>query len=150
MMKYNDAKKLIENVYMLINAYTTDARNVSLMIIAHESLRGKHRRQLQAKDPALGLCQMERATFHDTLRFSDRIKAYLTRGGYDINKVKFEDIEHDDKLMLIFLRARLAMDPKALPVTPAAQSEFCKRFWNAGGKATATEYLHDWELWRNE
>ncbi len=149
-MKYNECKKLCETVFMKIKAYSTDARNVTLMIIAHESGQGKHRRQIGADEPALGLAQIERRTFYDILKNSDRIKSYLTAAGYKPDAVLFEHIETDDVLCLIFVRARLAMDPRPLPVTPVAQSEFCKRFWNGGGKASAEKYLNDWEKWRNE
>lgn len=133
-ISYTECRKKIEQVYTVIKAYTTDARNVTLMIIAHESGLGKHRRQIGAAEPALGLGQMERPTFDSVLKFSDRINAYLTRAGYDHRLVKFEDLEKDDDLAIIFIRARLAMDTNPLPITPKAQAEFCKKFWNAGGK----------------
>lgn len=149
-ISYNECKKLVEKTYMNIKAYSTDARNVTLMIIAHESGQGRHRRQIGAKDPALGLGQMERATYHDTLDHSDRIRSYLERAGYNVNKIAFEDLETDDTLAIIFIRARLAMDTRPLPVTPERQAEFCKSYWNAGGKASAEKYLNDWKEWRNE
>jgi len=148
-ISFIDCKRIVEKTYMNIGAYTTDARNVTMMIIAHESGQGKHRRQIGAARPALGLGQMEEPTFDSVVKYSDRIKAYLNRAGYDINKVKFTDLETDDVLAIIFIRARLAMDINPLPVTPKAQAEFCKVFWNAGGKATPEKYLNDWEQWRN-
>lgn len=123
---------------------------VLMMIAAHESGRGKYRRQMKADSPALSLWQIERPTFDTVVKFSARWPEYARRGGYDPARVKFEDIEHDDKLACIVARARLSMDIKPLPKTPAAAAAYCKVFWNAGGKASAEKYLNDWLIWRGE
>jgi hypothetical protein len=147
-MKFSECKKLIESIYMTLAVYTTNARDVTLMIVAHESGGGKHRRQVGAAKPALGLGQMEEPTFNDVMKYSDRIKGYLKKMGYNPDTVKFSDLENDDTLAIIFIRARLAMDLAPLPSTPQAQAEFCKRFWNAGGKATPEKYLTDYQRWK--
>lgn len=149
-MKFKDCKKLLEQTFMNLGAYTTDARNISLMIIAHESGRGQYRKQLKADKPALGLAQIEYNTFNDILNYSDRIKSYLVRTGYNPDEVLFSQLENDDVLTAVFIRARLAMDIHLLPITPKAQADWCKLHWNGNGKATAEKYLSDWELWRNE
>jgi hypothetical protein len=120
------------------------------MIIAHESGQGKHRRQIGAANPALGLGQMERETFNTVMKYGDRIKQYLNRAGYDYNKVKFEDIETNDELAIIFMRARLAMDTRPLPSIAKYQASYCKFYWNAGGEASAAKYINDWESWKND
>lgn len=147
-MKYLTCKKLVEQVYMTLTVYTTDSRDVTLMIIAHESGGGKYRRQVGAAEPALGLGQMERPTFNSVMRYSDRLEGYLKKFGYKKSDVNFEDLETDDTLAIIFIRARLAMDTAPLPSIPQAQAEFCKRFWNAGGKATPEKYLTDYQRWK--
>lgn len=145
---YTECKKLTESVYNRIGANTgKNAIDVTLMIVAHESGRGEHRRQIGADDPALGLGQMERATFNDTLKHSDRINSYLLRGGYCPKSVEFEQIEEDDELALIFIRARLAMDINPLPSGVIHQAVYCKEYWNAGGKATPDKYLIDYIEW---
>ncbi len=147
-MKFTECKKLIESIYMTLAVYTTNARDVTLMIVAHESGLGKYRRQVGADKPALGLGQMEEPTFNDVMKHSDRIKGYLKKAGYNPDTVKFSDLENDDTLAIIFIRARLAMDLAPLPSTPQEQAEFCKRFWNAGGKATPEKYLTDYQRWK--
>lgn len=149
-MKYIDCLKLVSMTFNKIQAYSLDALNTTVMIIAHESGRGKHRRQVGAAQPALGLGQMERETFDTCKKFGDRYKIYLGRAGYIPDKVKFEDLENNDELAIILIRVRLAMDTAPLPKTPKEQAEFCKRFWNAGGKASADKYLNDWKEWKNE
>ncbi len=147
---YNECLSLVNKTYEKINAHSTHAVQVTMMIIAHESGQGKHRRQIGAANPALGLGQMERETFDTVMKFGDRIRQYLSRAGYACNDVKFEDLETNDELAIIFIRARLAMDIRPLPLIPRYQASYCKRFWNAGGKASGAKYLNDWESWKNE
>lgn len=148
-MTFNECLAKVRSVYKKIRAHSNPAEDVTMMIIAHESGQGKHRRQIGADNPALGLGQMERETFDTVMKYGDRIRQYLTRAGYDYNQVKFEDIETDDELAIIFIRARLAMDIRPLPTIPKYQASYCKRFWNAGGKASAEKYFNDWESWKN-
>lgn len=147
-MKYTDAYKLTDQTLRDIKAHSVEAVQVILMIMAHESGRGKYRRQLKADRPALGLTQIERPTFDTVVKYGDRFAAYCERAGYDPDAVRFEDLETDDRLCIVLTRARLAMDSEPLPKTPVEQAEFCKRFWNGPGKATANKYLEDWEKWQ--
>lgn len=147
-MIYSDCRQLVETTYRKIKAYSKDAVNVTLMIIAHESGCGEHRRQIGAAEPALGLGQMERPTFNTVMEFSARIRTYLERAGYDYDSVKFEHLETDDVLAIIFIRARLSMDTNPLPSDLVSQAVFCKRYWNAGGKASSEKYLNDYERWK--
>jgi len=78
-MKYAECVQLVSSVFKKIQAYSPEAHNTAVMIIAHESGRGKHRRQVGAAEPALGLGQMERPTFESCKKFGDRFKTYLSR-----------------------------------------------------------------------
>lgn len=147
---YNDCFKLVSMTLKKIQAYSPEAHTTTMMIIAHESGRGKHRRQVGADEPALGLGQMERETFDTCKKYGDRYKTYLERAGYIPDKIVFEALECNDELAIILIRVRLAMDTAALPKTPKEQAEFCKKFWNAGGEASANKYLNDWKEWKNE
>lgn len=150
-MRYKDCEKLVIETYKKIKAFTSlDAVTVTMMIIAHESLRGQYRRQVGAGFPALGLGQMEEATFNTCRDFGDRYKTYLLRAGYNPDTVKFSQLETDDTLAIILIRVRLAMDPAKLPDSLIEQANFCKRFWNGGGKASAEKYLTDYQVWKNE
>lgn len=151
MTAFSDYEELVKDTFHEIDAYTSeDAVTVTMMIIAHESGQGKHRRQIGAKFPALGLGQMERATFDTVVKYGEKINSYLKRAGYDHTTVKFEDIENDDRLAIIFIRGRLAMDPKPLPCSLINMSKYCKDYWNAGGKASAKKYFWDYVNWRND
>lgn len=149
-MKFSECHALVTSVYNRISACSTPAVDVTMMIIAHESGQGKYRRQVGAKNPALGLGQMEEPTFNSVMEFSARIRSYLNRAGYNYNTVKFSDLETDDELAIIFIRARLSMDTKPLPSIPRYQALYCKSYWNAGGKATANKYMKDYKEWQDE
>lgn len=149
-MKYKDLETKVKEWLREIGAYSDEALQMLMMIAAHESMRGRYRRQQGAAKPALSLWQIERPTFDTVLQYSARWPQYAQRGGYDFRAVKFEDIENDDKLACIVSRARLSMDKKPLPTTPEKQAEYCKKFWNASGKASAEKYLNDWMLWQRE
>lgn len=149
-LSYTECLNLVRDTYNEIRVHSDAAEQVTMMIIAHESGHGKYRRQIGAKNPALGLGQMEEQTFDTVMKYGDRIRSYLNRADYNYNHVKFSDLETDDVLAIIFIRARLAMDTKPLPSIPKYQALYCKSYWNAGGKATAQKYLNDWESWKND
>ena len=147
-MTYDELEELVIETIEQCKAYSDEALQTLMIIAAHESMRGRYRRQMKADNPALSLWQIERPTFDTVMEFSARWPDYAKRCGYDPALVKFEDIEHDDKLSCVVARARLSMDKKPLPKTPIEQAEYAKVFWNAGGKASSEKYYNDWALWR--
>lgn len=140
--------RLVRTVLNEIGAYSPRAELAIIMIIAHESGRGKYRRQLGG-GPARGVIQMEPPTFDSVIKFGEKVGQYLRRAGYDPRRVTCADLEYDDKLAIVMARARLAMDPQPLPESPADMAAYLKTKWNGPGKATPSEYLTDWETWKN-
>lgn len=125
------------------------------MLVAHESLGGKHRRQLIRKGGKLvpegkarGLWGMEPLTHDSTWDNSDTIAARAKK--YGIVRSSPDRMIDDDAYALWMCRHYIAMDSAPLPKTPQAMAEYAKRYWNAGGEATPEEYLRDWELWKND
>lgn len=123
------------------------------MIAAHESLGGKHRRQLISRGGALvpegkarGLWGMEPRTHDSTWDNSDTIVARAKK--YGIVRSDPDRMINDDVYGLWMCRHYIAMDSAALPKTPQAMAEYAKRYWNAGGSASAEKYLRDWQLWK--
>lgn len=147
-MTYAELEELTTDTLQQAKAFSAEALQTMMIIAAHESMRGRYRRQQKADKPALSLWQIERPTFDTVMEFSARWPDYAKRCGYDPALVKFEDIEHDDKLACIVARARLSMDSRPLPKTPMEQAEYALDYWNAGGKASAEKYYNDWALWR--
>ena len=116
------------------------------MICAHESLGGKHRRQIGG-GPALGIFQIEPIAHDDVWRRSRSIRRNAARYGVtqDINQ-----LVESDRYSVFVARHILMLDPEPLPQTPQAMAEWCKRRWNTeAGKATVEKYLNDWQAWRD-
>ena len=87
-------------------------------------------------------------------------KGLLNEGELDESDSKDLNISHafhpapsrmnyDMRYAVFMIRQRLFMKPEALPDNPADISIYLKKFWNsAGGAATDTSYLTDYEQWR--
>lgn len=114
------------------------------MLCAHESLGGKHRRQIGG-GPALGLLQIEPLTHDSVWDNSDTIHKRAAKHGI---KRDLSQLEHNDKYSVFVARHYLAMDKNPLPQNPQAMAEYCKSYWNRTGKATADKYLSDWKAWK--
>ena len=123
------------------------------MIIAHESLRGEYLKQI--KGPALGLIGMEPDTHRDTWRYGDSIWDNAINCGI-IDEWQFdrkmppapERLIYDLEYNVFMARQKLFMFTEALPDSHAGISKYLKKYWNAGGKASAKEYLDDYNLWK--
>lgn len=111
-----------------------------LMISAHESRGFVCCKQLNG-GPALGLLQMEPATF-------DFVMGYLERTG------KFPAIPRnwnpermviDVEFAAAVARAYLWSEPKPLPDADDLEglAEYASKYWNRGGKGEPHEYLND-------
>lgn len=124
--------------------YSESAVELLAMICAHESLGGKHRRQIGG-GPALGVFQIEPLTHDSVWDNSDTIHKRAAKYGI---KRDLSQLEHNDKYSVFVARHYLAMDRNPLPKNPQAMAEYCKSYWNRTGKATAEKYLADYKAWK--
>lgn len=147
-LTYVEGVRLVRSTLIEISAYGPRAELAILMIIAHESGGGRARKQIGG-GPARGIIQMEPPTFDSTIKFGEKCASYLRRAGFDPAVVRCADLEFDDRLSVVMARARLAMDPGALPDSPPAMAAYLKKIWNGPGKATPEKYLNDWEEWKD-
>lgn len=118
-----------------------------LMIIAHESAKGRYIKQI--KGPALGLSQMEPATHDDVAAYLSRNKKWVNYvnsefGGFDSSKL------YDLRYMVFMSRAFFFRFPELLPDQRIEDmAAYAKKRWNTkAGKATPEDYLNaflDWE-----
>jgi len=143
-MKYTDFKHFCTEALLDWGLHSDHCVELLAMICAHESLGGKHRKQIGG--PALGLFQIEPVTHNSVWDNSDSIRARAKRYGIteDVSK-----LESDDRYSIWVARHYLAQDPSPLPKTPEAMAEYCKSYWNRTGKATPEKYLNDWQAWRD-
>jgi len=144
-MNYTAAKYQFTEWLLEWGLHSDAAVELLLMICAHESLGGKHRRQFGG-GPALGIFQIEPPTHNSIWDHSDSIRARAKR--YDITE-DVRKLEFDDKYSVWVVRHYLLMDKNPIPKTPEQMAQYCKSYWNRTGKATPEKYLADWEAWKN-
>ena len=145
-MKYSQFKALCTEALLDFGMHSESAVELLAMICAHESLGGKHRRQVGG-GPALGIFQIEPATHNSIWDNSDSIKSRAMRLGIkeDVNK-----LESDDRYSIFVARHYLAQDVNPLPKGLEAMAAYCKSYWNRTGKATPEKYLNDYLRWRDD
>jgi hypothetical protein len=144
-MKYSDFKALCAEALLDWGLHSDHCVELLAMIAAHESLGGKHRRQIGG-GPALGLFQIEPVTHNSVWDHSDTIKSRAARFGI---KEDVSRLETDDRYSIWVARHYLAMDVNPLPKTPEAMAAYCKSYWNRTGKATPEKYLNDYRAWQD-
>ena len=144
-MTYQQFKALCAEALLDWGLHSDHCVELLAMIAAHESLGGKHRRQIGG-GPALGIFQIEPVTHNSIWDNSDTIKSRAARFGIkeDVNR-----LEADDRYSIWVARHYLAMDVNPLPKTPEAMAAYCKSYWNRTGKATPEKYLNDYRAWQD-
>lgn len=127
--------------------YSENAVNLILGTIAQESAFGKYRRQL-GNGPALGIIQMEPATFRDIVKnylryhheIADKIKA-LAR----VNEFNAIDLLNNDRLAVSMCRVHYLRCKGAIPATVKAQAKYWKIGYNTVlGKGTEEEFIKNY------
>ena len=135
------------------DGYSEEAVLALLMIAAHESLRGKYLKQISG--PALGIYQMEPATYYDTWKNGDTIWANAAiLGLVTVEQAakklipKPENMIWNLKFATFMARQRLFMKPEALPEGMGQLSLYLKDCWNSVlGEADGYSYMNDYKLW---
>lgn len=144
-MTYAQFKDLCTECLTQWGLYSPAVVELMCMIVAHESMQGRYRRQVGG--PALSLFQIEPPTHNDIWQNGPGIKVRAKRFGIVQNVAS---LEADDRYAIFVARHHLMRDPNPVPTTPEDMARYCKSYWNtASGKATAEKYLKDWEQWRN-
>jgi len=152
-MKYTDFKAMCAEALLDWGLHSDHCVELMAMLCAHESLGGKHRRQLISeggklvpKGKARGLFGIEEVTHNSIWDDSDTIRARAARFGI---KEDFEKLQDDDRYSIWVARHYLLMDRNPLPKTPKAMADYCKSYWNRTGSATPEKYLNDYNAWIN-
>lgn len=124
-----------------------------MMIIAHESKRGKYIKQITG--PALGLIQMEPETHDCTWDNGDSIWdnallcEIITVSEHNHKKHPPADrLIYDLRYNVFMARQRLFMKPEQFPNSIGEMSVYLKKHWNSVvGSATNDSYANDYRLW---
>lgn len=144
-MKYSECKYNITEWLLGWGLHSDHCVELMLMIIAHESLGGKFRRQMN-DGPARSIYQVEKIAHDDVWDRSRSIHANALKVGI---KRDWSKMETDDRYATFVARHIIMLDPRPLPKTPEEMAKWCKERWNKGGKATPEKYLNDYLRWRN-
>lgn len=143
---------IIQTLKEIPNGYSNEAVTAIQMIIAHESNGGKYIAQIRG--PALGIIQMEPFTHDQTWKFGESIQRnaealkIVTRGTGVRNVPNAKRLIYDLRYNVFMARQRLFMFTTKLPKKEDQIAIYLKKYWNAGGKATAEEYYDDYKNWK--
>ncbi len=141
----NQTQKIAKRLRILIRQslvmynLPVDASAVELliMIAAHES--GLFKYVQQVNGPALGLFQMEPATYKE-------VREYMNRSSKRFEAIKGSSPERmviDVRYAVGMARIFLMRFPEALPCAtdPQGMARYAKKYWNTeAGKATVSDY----------
>jgi len=141
-------EKIIDPVIKEMGLYSIEASDLLLGTAIYES---KLIYQHQIKGPAVGLFQMEPATFNDLF---ENYLVFQTSKQTQLNKYAELGLEPRSPLNLYNPRHATAAcrlqyyrDADKIPSDADGQARYYKRVWNTdGGKGSVVGYL---EVWRN-
>lgn len=143
-------RKLVEKTLQDFGYYTPDSVNLILGTIAQESAYGKYRKQL-GNGPALGICQMEPATFNDICKnylkyhpdITERIKSVC-----HINVLSAADMISNDQLAICMCRVHYLRVKYKIPTSIIRYAAYWKLFYNTRkGKGKMIEFIRNYHLW---
>ena len=141
-------RHLIPSVLKELNLHSDNAVNLLMGTAAQESHLGKYRKQMGG-GPALGIFQMEPATFNDIvnnyLRYKPELAARVERVAR-ISRFKAEDIENNDLLAICMARVHYLRVREAIPSDLDGWARYWKRYFNTTlGKGTEEEFIANYK-----
>ena len=132
-----------------IGKLSRESEEMLLMIAAHESLLGKELIQ-RGGGPARGIYGMECGygrTESDVWQNYLRYRSHLTSRVLELSGVSRPDPEamrHNPIYSTMMCRFKLLMCPGKLPSDRVEMSEYCSKYYNAGGAGTPVKYYNDY------
>lgn len=142
-MNKTQLKSLIERKLKEIDLYSIEAVNLLLGTAAQESQMGHYIRQL-FHGPALGIFQMEPATFSDHLTYlnrNPRLKEKVLKAA-GVTELTAEQLEWNIALAICMARVHYYRKPALLPSTIEEMAAYWKKHYNTYlGKGTEEEFI---------
>lgn len=141
-------RNLITSVLKEIGLHSDNAVNLLMGTAAQESHLGKYRKQIGG-GPALGIFQMEPATFNDIvnnfLRFKPELAAKIEKVGR-MSRFYAPDLENNDLLSICMARVHYSRVKKAIPGNLEGWATYWKRYYNTPlGKGTEEEFIANYK-----
>jgi len=130
--------------------YSLDAENLVLGTGAHESCGWKYRRQL-GNGPALGLFQMEPATFNDIcknyLKYHSNISEKIKQICH-VSVLSAIDLISNDRLAICMCRVSYYRQKEPIPKSIEGYAELWKLRYNTPlGKGTEEEFIDNYNAY---
>lgn len=132
--------------------YKSSDAPVKLLLgtMAQESEFGKYIRQL-GNGPALGVFQMEPATFNDIVDNYLSYKPELIKEikqVCNVSRFNASDLESNLKLAIIFARLQYYRRPEPLPKDLLGMANYWKKYYNTyHGKGTIGQFMTNYEIY---
>lgn len=144
MIDKNQLRDLIDNTLLQAGWHSEAAINLLMGTAAVESRCGTYIRQI--KGPALGIFQMEPATFKSHLKWLyERGFKYSDKVFEICNIIKEDDPEclaYNLKAAILFARIHYLRVPEPLPQTIEGMAYYWKRYYNTYlGKGTEEKFI---------
>ena len=141
-------KALITSVLKELGLHSDNAVNLLMGTAAQESHLGKYRKQIGG-GPALGIFQMEPATFNDIvrnyLRYKPELAVKIERGAR-VCRFHAEDIETNDLLAICMARVHYLRVSEAIPSDVEGMARYWKKYYNTPlGKGTVEEFISNYK-----
>lgn len=141
-------RALIEDTLKQLGLHTLDSANLILGTIAQESAYGKYRKQL-GSGPALGICQMEPATFNDIvlnfLKYKPELAAKIKQVA-QVSEFNPNDLYLNDRLSICMCRAHYLRCKEAIPNSVEGYAKLWKLRYNTPlGAGTEKEFIENYE-----
>lgn len=137
---------------VLGNGKNNTASNLLIETACAETQAGTFR-DLTPNGAGRGVCQADEIGFIDVVertRSKDK-NLVLFQLGYDLNKIRHEDLNEDPLLALIICRLHYKLRPEEIPVSVVDRAIYWKRFYNTkAGKGTPEHYLESVEKYQRE
>ena len=154
-MTSNELRNLIEGVLRqlaTLPSYPSINRKEAVELLmgtcAQESHLGKYRKQIGG-GPALGIYQMEPATFDDIvenyLSFNPSLKSKIMEAS-GVRGLKAGDLVNNDKLSTCMARVHYLRVKEAIPSSLEGQARYWKKYYNTPlGAGTEEEYKSNYK-----
>lgn len=151
MNKSQFTKYVLEPTLHSMGLYSEEAVRLLLMIMAHESRCGYYLHQTVG--PALGVYQMEPATYNDIIKFLKRKPALYDEVGEWSSAKSFDEPEEmagNLYYATAMARAFFLRFPEPIPSGSDEElAKYAKKRWNtSAGKATWQDYLEAYRKWK--
>lgn len=147
-MDKKQLRDLIKRVLVALDLHSEAAENLLMGTAAQESGLGEYIRQLGG-GPALGIFQMEPATFKDIVQNCLQYKpklAKLVMSVSGVNALRSEYLEYNLALSICMCRVHYLRVLEGIPSNLTGWAKYWKEYYNTRlGKGTEEEFIRNFE-----